>query len=78
MNYPRLTMTTSVIRRQDTQKKTIIKLYKIKIILESKKILIDIFMLRGLKKKKNKIYSIHKMQQVYLDIYHKYENILIF
>ena len=77
MSYPRLTMTTSVIRRQDTQKKTIIKLYKIKIILESKKILIDIFMLRGLKKK-NKIYSIHKMQQDYLDIYHKYENILIF
>ena len=77
MNYPRLTMTTSVIRRQDTQKKTIIKLYKIKIILESRKILIDILMLRGLKKK-NKIYSIHKMQQVYLDIYHKYEDILIF
>ena len=70
MSYPRLTMTTSVIRRQDTQKKTIIKLYKIKIILESKKILIDIFMLRGLKKK-NKIYSIHKMQQVYLDIYNE-------
>ena len=77
MNYPHLTMTTSVIRKQDTQKKTIIKLYKIKIILESKKILIDILMLRGLKKK-NKIYSIHKMQQVYLDIYHKYEDILIF
>ena len=77
MSYPRLTMTTLVIIRQNTKKKTIIKLYKIKIILESKKILIDILMLRGLKKK-NKIYSIHKMQQVYLDIYHKYENILIF
>ena len=77
MSYPRLTMTTLVIIRQNTKKKTIIKLYKIKIILESKKILIDILMLRGLKKK-NKIYSIHKMQQVYLDIYHKYEDILIF